>query len=636
MGDGRDSVDLAALFGLDGARVRVGRPVARGHQGLIYLRHGHGGQPEALKVFSQAYLFRSATQLRAKLAWMIEHPPLDPGISQRSLAWPRALVVDSAGGLAGYTMPAAPRAVELRQLTVAHDPVDGPSLPAGWSGRFDDWRTRVETAESLAALAAALHERGYVIGDFNDTVIRVTSRGQATLVDCDGIQVDADGRTFLAEVSAPEFTPAELLAQRGRPLTSAADDFALAVHCFGLLMGGHRPFSGLWRDGGDPPTPLQLARWGVYATAGDARLEPPPGMPPAEILPANARAMFELAFGPGAGVDQRRPTASDWRDALGALAAGLVTCARTPTHHYRPGLTDCPWCARTDEARRHASSATAVALTDLPTPVPAPAVGLPRPTPPVPAAVPLTPVAPGGAPPNKQARRPTAGPQHRRPGRGRSAWRWAARLGSAVLCLVGATLMVVTVLGAVLRGSTVDGAGRSATGSGPTTFLALTPTTATPTTAAASGTSRMPSTLWRAWLGRWTAGPDAVLPGFGLLISDAGPTPGGEEQITAAETTPSCPVRYEGLTRGWAPGTVTTYPQDASVDLVLDAHLLPGQDASRCVLLHSSSYFTAGGADLVVTGAIHIQVIAADDDLAKATVTLTPGAAPIGLTLTRA
>ncbi|WP_238440058.1 hypothetical protein, partial [Frankia sp. AgB1.8] len=29
----------------------------------------------------------------------------------------------------------------------------------------------------------------------------------------------------------------------------------LAVHCFALLLGGHRPYTGTWRAAGDAPAP---------------------------------------------------------------------------------------------------------------------------------------------------------------------------------------------------------------------------------------------------------------------------------------------------------------------------------------------------------------------------------------------
>jgi hypothetical protein len=622
MGDGRDSVDLADLFGLDGARVRVGRPVARAQQGLLYLRQGTA---EAVKLYTPAYLLRSAAELRAKLTWMIDHPPVDPGTSQRSLGWPRTLVVDGAGGLAGYTMPAPPRTVELRQLTVAHDPTEGgqaadggrsDQAPAGWAGRFDDWRTRVETAASLAALTAALHDAGYVVGNFTDTVVRVTSRGQAILTDCDRIQVTTNGRTYLGGVGGPEFTPPELLAERGRPLSPAADDFALAVHCFGLLLGGHRPYSGLWRAGGQPPAPLQLARWGLYGLAGDERLGPPPGLPPAELLPASVRTLVELAFGPGAGVAQRRPAAADWRDALSALATGLQTCPRNPSHHFRPGLEGCPWCAPAGDARRGAAAPEPAGSGPPTVGLPASAADVPAPpSRPRVAAVP----APASRPAGGRARR---GPAHRSP-RGRPAAHWAVRLTAALFCVLGATLLLLNVLGSAApltgRGGT-DGA----TAAGPPAATAA-GASARASSQTASGAAPAP----RRWLGEWVSGATSLLPGFALTVRDDGPA-GRQERIVATQTSGSCPVRYEGLVTGGSGAT-----EDAAGDLVLDAHLPADADPSGCALLPSRSSYTAAGGESTSAAAIRIAVTGAAGDLAQAWVVLRPGQT-VGLTLNRA
>src|SRR5262245_64571124 len=99
MGDGRDSVDLADLFGLDGARIQAGRMLGAASQGQVYTRVGSPGT--ALRLFTPAYLSRTAPDLRAKLTRLIEHPPAGPTADggHHRVAWPRELVVDSAGAL---------------------------------------------------------------------------------------------------------------------------------------------------------------------------------------------------------------------------------------------------------------------------------------------------------------------------------------------------------------------------------------------------------------------------------------------------------------------------------------------------------------------------------------------------------
>jgi len=89
MGDEPESVDLADLFGLDGTRIHAGRPLGAASQGRLYQVDGAPGL--AVKLFAPAHLARSAAELRAKLTWMIDHPPAAaaPAEEQAPWAWPR-------------------------------------------------------------------------------------------------------------------------------------------------------------------------------------------------------------------------------------------------------------------------------------------------------------------------------------------------------------------------------------------------------------------------------------------------------------------------------------------------------------------------------------------------------------------
>ncbi|WP_157489011.1 hypothetical protein [Pseudofrankia sp. DC12] len=665
MGDGRDSVDLAELFGLDGGRVHIGRPLGDAGQGRLYARKGHPGT--AVKLFSPAFLLRSAADLRAKLTWMIAHPPVDV-IGRYRFAWPRELVVDRTGALAGYTLPGPLDGVELRALFVRPRQTAPEARPPDWlvgppaqrPYRADrprvarDWRLLARAAANLAAATAVLHERGYVVGDFHDGLVRVNAQGGITLVDCDAAQVSVPdplgpiglpdvtgqreipgpaaaaprgaaapegGHVYRAPVGRPEFMPAELLAERGRPLGPGADDYALAVHCFALLLGGHRPYTGIWRAAGAEPAPLGLARLGLYALAGGGRLDPPAGMAPAEVLPDELLTLFERAFGPEAGARQPRPAAVEWRDGLRGLADGLVTCARKQTHHYRSGLDACPWCAGEDQARTRTAALVPAAL---PTATPGPSrtvVTPPRRAVPRPPASPAR-TAGSGRPP---------GPRHRTPPRPEPRRR-AGKVGAAVLCLLGAALMALTIFGAVDQPSATDqsrrDSGRPAPGGASVAGAA-----AAPATPSGSPTAGRLAAIWP-WLGRWQSVASSPLPGFGLEIEDQGVT-GDREEITATETSGTCPVRYHGTVRAPRDGPISAYPTDASVDLTLDASLPAGQDPKGCALLPDPSSYADAGGTLTSPGVIRFQVTGAIDDLAQARVIVRPGES-VALILQRA
>ena len=105
----------------------------------------------------------------------------------------------------------------------------------------------LRVATNLASAAQALHDAGYVIGDFNERNIMVRKNALVTLVDCDSMQVPSStGKPFLCEVFRPEFTAPELLHVNlsKQMRTPESDRFPLAVHIYQLLMEGPQSFRG--------------------------------------------------------------------------------------------------------------------------------------------------------------------------------------------------------------------------------------------------------------------------------------------------------------------------------------------------------------------------------------------------------
>ena len=109
----------------------------------------------------------------------------------------------------------------------------------------------------LAAAVGALHLRGYVIGDVNESNILVTESALVTLVDTDSFQVrdPQTGLVYRCPVGTPQFTPPELQNKTFAHVDRMPehDAFGLAVLIFQLLMEGAHPYAGRYTGPGDPP-----------------------------------------------------------------------------------------------------------------------------------------------------------------------------------------------------------------------------------------------------------------------------------------------------------------------------------------------------------------------------------------------
>src|SRR5579872_2940254 len=182
-----------------------------------------------------AKVYRRPTELQAcKLAVMIANPPVDPMAAQGhvSIAWPFDLLETRASdrfqGVVGFLMP---RAAGTRPLIDFYNAATRRRV----SPLFNTLYLH-RTARNLAAAVHAVHARGYVVGDMNESNILVTETALVTLVDTDSFQVrdPQSGVVYRCPVGKPEFTPAEIQGEVFREIdrTPEHDRFGLAVLIF--------------------------------------------------------------------------------------------------------------------------------------------------------------------------------------------------------------------------------------------------------------------------------------------------------------------------------------------------------------------------------------------------------------------
>lgn len=318
-------------------------PIGVGGEARVFAASSDGRL--AAKIYHQA----TDTQAR-KLAAMLANPPDDPMSSQEhiSIAWPLDLLHKMYGdqGFAGFLMP---RVSNMRPLFNVYNPsTRRQELP------LFNYLYLHRAARNVSSAVRALHNRGYVIGDINESNLLVTETALVTLVDTDSFQVrdEKTGTVYRCPVGKPEFTPPEHQGKNFRQITRAetSDRFGLAVLIFQLLMEGAHPFSGVYQGDEDPPpyeTRIQNGHY-TYGTR-PTPFKPMPLAPPITILAPHLRALFLRCFEEGHAAPDLRPDAAIWANALMQAEDALITCPRNAQHRYGNHLSACPWCERTEK-----------------------------------------------------------------------------------------------------------------------------------------------------------------------------------------------------------------------------------------------------------------------------------------------
>ena len=299
---------------------------------------------EAPELVAKIYHRPEEAQAR-KLRAMLLAPPEDPAAASGSLsiAWPVDLLADGQR-VVGFLMP---RLVDCAPIFDFYNPATRrqkfPLLHTGYLHR---------AGRNLASAVRALHAKGYVIGDVNESNILVTQTALVALVDCDSFQARdlQTGEIYRCPVGKLEFTPPELQGKTFAELdrTPEQDNFGLAVLLFQLLLEGTHPFAGIYSGAGEPPPyETRIAAGHFPHGSRPVPYRPMPAAPPFETLHAGLRRLFIRCFEEGHADPAARPTALEWRSALTEAEDALLICARNSQHRYDAHCAACPWCERT-------------------------------------------------------------------------------------------------------------------------------------------------------------------------------------------------------------------------------------------------------------------------------------------------
>ena len=330
-------VRLNSLYSLSGQPITLSQELGRGGEGSIYAIIE---QPQwVAKVYHPNKL---TPQGLAKLRLSLQYPPQNPAI-----AAPVDLLLNGSGQVLGFMMPRVPQGYPLHELYIPRSRRQ--KLP------FFTYTHLHRVARNLSVAVSALHHRGYVIGDVNESNMLVNPSALVFLIDTDSFQIRdrCSGMVYRCGVGKPEFTPPELQGKRFDRCdrTPTHDAFGVAVLIFQLLMEGTHPFDGVYLKPGDPPPdPRSDRRWLLrLQSACRSPAAQTLCSPPLRTLHPRLQDLFHQCFDLGHQQPQQRPSPDDWAMALTEAEQALVSCQHNPRHRYGGHLTRCPWCERTQK-----------------------------------------------------------------------------------------------------------------------------------------------------------------------------------------------------------------------------------------------------------------------------------------------
>ena len=291
-----------------GQPVKLGSPIGKGGEGIVYEVADEPGL--AAKIYHDAQLEPATAE---KLQLMVQQG--SPAL-RTVAAWPTSVLYEEETEAArGILMP---RIDAARQL---HELYGTTNRKRHFPGVL--WHHMLLAARNTAAAFHAMHEAGVIVGDVNQGNLLVDDRMRVRFIDCDSFQIAGPDVLYTCPVGTPHFTPGELQSQNLRDVERTVDHdaFGLAVLIFHLVFVGRHPFAGRFRGEGDLPIERAIGerRFAFARDRSVTQVDPPPASLSLDDLPAPLANLFEGAFRADPAAGDRRPSPTQWAEALDHL-----------------------------------------------------------------------------------------------------------------------------------------------------------------------------------------------------------------------------------------------------------------------------------------------------------------------------
>jgi serine/threonine protein kinase len=317
--------------------IMLGGLIAQGGEGSVW---SVVGRPEVAKIYHPTM---GIGDQEAKLSIMLANPPKDEmrfKFNHISIAWPTAMLFQAAK-FSGFLMPRLGESVKILD-------VYNPKLRKARYPGFN-WKYLLHTAQNLSIAIDAVHTRGYVVGDINESNIMVNRQALISLIDTDSFQVlDQSNGVYRCPVGREEFTPPELQGVQFNLVNRLPehDYFGLAVMIFLLLMEGNHPFAGILKNANPTQEPANIycLKQGAFPYASNSLSAPRPTAPRFTILPPDIQKLFFKSFVEGYRSPAARPSPGEWVSALDKAESRLTQCHKDQNHWFSSHLRRCPWC----------------------------------------------------------------------------------------------------------------------------------------------------------------------------------------------------------------------------------------------------------------------------------------------------